>query len=99
VGDQLKEDTDVGPLISEQAAEEVEAFVNGAVKAGAKVQAGGKRHGAFMEPTVLTNITVDMPLFEAFDLEISVRHPIDDAVRPANDSDMQSGFSRRYQQA
>ena len=54
VGDQLLEDTDVGPLINEQAAKEVEAFVNGAVKAGAKVIAGGKRQGTFMDPTVLT---------------------------------------------
>ncbi len=90
VGDQLKEDTDVGPLISEQAAEEVEAFVNGAVKAGAKVQAGGKRHGAFMEPTVLTNITVDMPLFkeEVFGPVVPLVPftSIDEAVRLANDS-------------
>ncbi len=56
VGDQLLETTDVGPLISEKAAEEVEAFVNGAVKAGAKLLAGGKRHGAFMEPTVLRDV-------------------------------------------
>jgi acyl-CoA reductase-like NAD-dependent aldehyde dehydrogenase len=64
VGDQLLETTDVGPLINEQAAEEVEAFVNGAVKAGAKVLAGGKRHGTFMEPTVLRDVATDMPLFK-----------------------------------
>ena len=34
MGDQLLEDTDVGPLINEQAAKEVEAFVNGAVQPG-----------------------------------------------------------------
>ena len=50
VGDQLQEDTDVGPLISEEAAKEVEAFINGAIQAGAKLKTGGKRrkclHGA-----------------------------------------------------
>jgi acyl-CoA reductase-like NAD-dependent aldehyde dehydrogenase len=64
VGDQLLEDTDVGPLINEQAAAEVEAFVNGAVAAGAKLRAGGKRRGSFMEPTVLSEVAVDMPLFK-----------------------------------
>src|SRR3990170_5093633 len=40
VGDQLQEDTDVGPLINEEAAKEVEDFVNGAIRAGAKLRAG-----------------------------------------------------------
>ena len=53
VGDQLQEDTDVGPLINEEAAKEVEAAVNEAIKGGAKLAAGGHRHQAFMEPTVL----------------------------------------------
>ena len=50
VGDQLLEDTDVGPLINEQAAVEVEAFVNGAVAGRGKAtggrQAPGQFHGA-----------------------------------------------------
>jgi lactaldehyde dehydrogenase len=90
VGDQLLETTDVGPLINEQAAEEVEAFVNGAVKAGAKVLAGGKRHGTFMEPTVLRDITTDMPLFkeEVFGPVVPLVpfNSIDEAVDMANSS-------------
>jgi lactaldehyde dehydrogenase len=90
VGDQLQEDTDVGPLINEQAAVEVEAFVTGAVKAGAKVLAGGKRRGSFMDPTVLCDVAVDMPLFkeEVFGPVVPLVRftTIDEAVGIANDS-------------
>jgi acyl-CoA reductase-like NAD-dependent aldehyde dehydrogenase len=90
VGDQLQEDTDVGPLITEQAAKEVEAFVNGAVEAGAKLLAGGKRHGTFMDPTVLRDVAVDLPLFkeEVFGPVVPLVSftSIDEAVRIANSS-------------
>ena len=64
VGDQLLETTDVGPLISEAAAKEVEVVIEAAVKAGAKVLAGGHRRGAFVEPTVLVNVPVEVKLFK-----------------------------------
>jgi lactaldehyde dehydrogenase len=90
VGDQLQEDTDVGPLISEDAAKEVEAVVTEAVKAGAKLRAGGHRRNAFMEPTVLTDVPVDVPLFkeETFGpVAPLVRFTsVEDAIRMANDS-------------
>jgi lactaldehyde dehydrogenase len=90
VGDQLQEDTDVGPLISEDAAKEVEAAVTEAVKAGAKLRAGGHRRNAFMEPTVLTDVPVDVPLFkeETFGpVAPLVRFTsVEDAIRMANDS-------------
>jgi acyl-CoA reductase-like NAD-dependent aldehyde dehydrogenase len=56
IGDQLEEATDVGPLIDEGAAASVEASVEQAVAAGARVAAGGTRHGAFLEPTVLVDV-------------------------------------------
>jgi lactaldehyde dehydrogenase len=90
VGDQLQEDTDVGPLINENAAKEVEAFVNGAIQAGAKLRAGGHRNNAFMEPTVLTNVSVDMTLFkeEVFGpvAPLVPFNSLEDAIRMANDS-------------
>jgi acyl-CoA reductase-like NAD-dependent aldehyde dehydrogenase len=90
VGDQLEEDTDVGPLISEDAAKEVEAAVTEAVKAGAKLRAGGHRRNAFMEPTVLTDVPVEVPLFkeETFGpVAPLVRFTsVEDAIRMANDS-------------
>ena len=90
VGDQLEEDTDVGPLINEQAAVEVEAYVNGAIKAGAKLMTGGHRHNAFMEPTVLTEVKTDMKMFteEVFGpvAPLVAFTSIDEAIRMANDS-------------
>ena len=64
VGDQLQEDTDVGPLINEEAAKEVEALVNEAIQGGAKLRAGGHRREAFMEPTVLTDVPADLPTLQ-----------------------------------
>ncbi|MEV6928870.1 aldehyde dehydrogenase family protein [Dactylosporangium sp. NPDC051485] len=52
-GDPGDEATDVGPLISEDAAKRVEAWVGEAVAAGAKLLTGGARDGASYAPTVL----------------------------------------------
>lgn len=49
----------VGPVISEKAAMEIEGHINQAMKNGAVVLAGGKRHGAHIEPTMLTNVKPD----------------------------------------
>lgn len=90
VGDQLEEDTDVGPLISVKAAEEVEASIHSAVRAGAVVQTGGQRRGAFIEPTVLTSVPRDVPLFqeEVFGpiAPLVAFQTVDDAVSAANHS-------------
>jgi len=64
VGDPLDEKTDVGPLITESAAISVEKSINDAVEAGAEVCFGGKRNGAFIEPTVLNNISFQSPIME-----------------------------------
>jgi acyl-CoA reductase-like NAD-dependent aldehyde dehydrogenase len=90
MGDQLHEDTDVGPLITEEAAKEVELFVDGAIKDGAKLRTGGHRKNAFYEPTVLTNVKPDMKLFkeEVFG-PVAPLVPfknVEDAIHMANDS-------------
>ncbi|MER7002437.1 aldehyde dehydrogenase family protein [Dactylosporangium sp. NPDC000555] len=58
-GDPNDEATDVGPLISEDAAKRVEAWVGEAVAAGAKLLAGGTRDGASYAPTVLADVPAD----------------------------------------
>ena len=90
VGDQLDEDTDVGPLIDEEAASKVEAAINDAVKAGAKLRVGGHRKNAFIEPTVLTDIPPQVELFreEIFGpvAPLVAFQNLDEAIEMANDS-------------
>ncbi len=90
VGDQLAEDTDVGPLISEAAARKVEGAVADAVQAGARLLFGGARRGSFITPTVLADVPVDASLFR--DETFGPVAPLvafsseEEAVRMANDS-------------
>lgn len=56
IGDPLKEDTFLGPLITEDDAKRVEAWTKEAVAGGAKVLCGGTRNGAFFEATYLENV-------------------------------------------
>ncbi len=90
VGDQLAEDTDVGPLINEQAARKVEAAINDAVRAGAKLTAGGRRRNAFVEPTVLTDVPPQVELFrqETFGpvAPLVAFQDVDEAIEMANDT-------------
>ena len=60
--------TDIGCLVSEEAAIEIERQVNETIAAGATLVCGGKRNGAFYEPTILDNVTPDMEV--AKDMEI-----------------------------
>jgi succinate-semialdehyde dehydrogenase/glutarate-semialdehyde dehydrogenase len=55
-GDPTAEDTAVGPLSSQTAADRLEDQVRRAVENGAEVVVGGKRDGNFFEPTILTGI-------------------------------------------
>lgn len=62
------ESTQIGCLISEKAAIEVERQVNLTVEQGGKIALGGTRNGAFITPTVITDVpkTADV----ASDMEI-----------------------------
>ncbi|MEU6932234.1 aldehyde dehydrogenase family protein [Streptomyces sp. NPDC046385] len=64
-GDPADDATDVGPLVDENAAKRVEAWVDEAVAAGAKLLAGGKREGATYAPTVLTELPAGVTLARA----------------------------------
>jgi succinate-semialdehyde dehydrogenase/glutarate-semialdehyde dehydrogenase len=55
-GDPTAEDTEVGPLSSQTAADRLEDQVKRAVENGAEVLVGGKRDGNYFEPTILTGI-------------------------------------------
>lgn len=68
VGMPEEEDTQVGCLITEKAAIEVEDQVRKTLEEGARLAYGGRRNGAFFEPTVLTEVTKDMDVMK--DMEI-----------------------------
>ncbi|MGP3981205.1 aldehyde dehydrogenase family protein [Streptomyces sp. KR80] len=61
-GDPSDDATDVGPLVSEDAAKRVESWVEEAVQAGAQLLTGGKRDGASYAPTVLADVPADVTL-------------------------------------
>ena len=66
VGDGTADGVTQGPLIDMAAIEKIESHVADAVKKGAKLMQGGKRHalgGTFYEPTVLADVSVDSLIF------------------------------------
>lgn len=90
VGDPLDEATDVGPLIREADAVRAAEWINEAVARGARVMCGGQRHGAVLDPTVLTGTTPDMRVnCEEVFAPLVTAEPYDefaDAVARINDS-------------
>jgi len=63
VGDGFEDGVQQGPLIDEAAVRKTEEHVQDAVKKGANVVVGGKRHalgGTYFEPTVVANATPEM---------------------------------------
>src|SRR5512135_786838 len=62
IGDGTEQGVTQGPLINVEAVDKVERHIADAVKGGAKVVIGGKRHAlgrTFFEPTVLANVKSD----------------------------------------
>jgi acyl-CoA reductase-like NAD-dependent aldehyde dehydrogenase len=60
VGDPMDETTAVGPMITAEAAAQIEGWIQEAVAAGSRVLCGGGRKRAFLEPTVLVNVRTDL---------------------------------------
>jgi phosphonoacetaldehyde dehydrogenase len=61
-GDPLDEDTDIGTVIDEPAAERIAARVEAAVAHGARLLYGGERNGALLVPAVLDHVPSDVEL-------------------------------------
>ncbi|RSN60321.1 NADP-dependent succinic semialdehyde dehydrogenase [Streptomyces sp. WAC 04229] len=94
VGDPLDEETEVGPLSSEQGLNDVMELVDDAKRAGATVLCGGERPegpGWYYPPTVLADVTREMRIHreEAFGPVATLYRvaDLDEAVLIANDSD------------
>jgi benzaldehyde dehydrogenase (NAD) len=64
VGDPLDEKVQVGPIVNERQAVNVERIVTETVAKGAKLRTGGSRKGLFFEPTVITGVSPGMAAFD-----------------------------------
>ena len=98
VGDPLDPKTQLAPLSSEKAVQDVIKQVETTVQQGAKLVRGGKRidrPGAYMEPTILTDIKKGMLAYsdEIFGpvLAIYAAKNVDEAVELANDTNFGLG--------
>jgi acyl-CoA reductase-like NAD-dependent aldehyde dehydrogenase len=56
VGDPLDDATDVGPVIDDDAADRIEAWLAEAVAGGARILTGGERSGRMFKPTLITDL-------------------------------------------
>ncbi len=90
VGDPLAAGTQLSAMISETEAQRVEAWINEAVLAGARVVTGGQRHGAVFAPTIVADVKPSMRISrdEIFGPAVAVTpvDSLDDALQHANDS-------------
>ncbi|MER6495585.1 MULTISPECIES: NADP-dependent succinic semialdehyde dehydrogenase [Streptomyces] len=93
VGDPLEEDTEVGPLSSEQGRNDLEELVDDARRSGASVLCGGERPdgpGWYYPPTVVADVTREMRIHreETFGPVATLYRAadLDEAVLIANDS-------------
>jgi succinate-semialdehyde dehydrogenase len=93
VGNGLAAESTVGPLINARQRDRVEEMVQQTQSAGARIALGGKRppalsRGYFFEPTVVTNVETETPLFQAeiFGpvLPIATFDDADEAIEMAN---------------
>jgi acyl-CoA reductase-like NAD-dependent aldehyde dehydrogenase len=100
-GDPMDESTDVGPLIRESDAIRTTAWIDEAVRAGARLLCGGRRTHNVVEPTILTGTKPDMKVNcqEIFGPVVTVEpyQNFDQALRQVNSSvyGMQAGVFTR----
>jgi benzaldehyde dehydrogenase (NAD) len=91
LGDPRQPETDVGPVISQAAAERIAGLISDAVSKGARLVGGGGVQGNFVEPTLLDRIEPDMRVYheEVFGPLVSITRVVNDleAITIANDSE------------
>jgi glyceraldehyde-3-phosphate dehydrogenase (NADP+) len=89
-GNPLEELTQMGPMIREEDAIRVEAWINESVSGGAKLVTGGGRQGNLVSPTVVADVDVRQRIScdELFGPAVAVTpfNDIDQAIALANDS-------------
>ena len=88
VGDPAEEETDVGPVIDDDARERILSWIQEARDGGAEILAGGGPEGDLIQPTVIANATLDMKVCreEVFGPVVVVNsyESLDEAIALAN---------------
>ncbi|KJV29058.1 aldehyde dehydrogenase [Aquitalea magnusonii] len=98
VGDPLDELTDMGPMISEEQARRIEAWVDEALEQGATLLTGHCRVGALYHPTILSDVPETARIWreEVFAPVVSITpfDSLEQALQLANDSEssLQAGI-------
>lgn len=90
-GDPLDESTEMGPMITEAAAERADSWIQEAKQQGASILTGGTRKGTMLQPTVVADVKADMKVVcaEVFAPVVSVM-PFtteEEVIAYANDTD------------
>jgi len=99
-GDPTKDDTMIGPVVSESALEELQKQIKESVEKGAKIMTGGNRMGDtgfYLEPTILVDVSKVVPSYheEIFGPVASIIKVDSDeeAIKVANDTRFGLGAS------
>ena len=101
MGDPRKEDTFIGPIISEKEARRIKSWVDEALEGGARLLCGGGLDGVMMQPTLLADVdrTQKVSCQEVFGpvAVVSSYTDFDRALEEVNDSDygLQAGVFTR----
>jgi benzaldehyde dehydrogenase (NAD) len=61
LGDPYREDVQLGPIVNEKQIRRVADIVDRSVEGGARLVTGGSHEGLFYQPTVLAEVTQDLP--------------------------------------
>jgi betaine-aldehyde dehydrogenase len=97
IGDPLKRETDMGPLVSKSQLETIENFIESGLKEGAKILYGGKRpdleppfnNGSYYMPTIFTDVSENMKIVkeEIFGPVVTVHRfsEIEEVIEKSND--------------
>jgi len=88
VGDPFRDEVSLGPLIDAQQLERVDDIIQRSTRSGSAVRTGAQHEALFYQPTVLTDVTPDMPAFaeEIFGpvAPVTVFDDDDEAIELAN---------------
>ncbi len=61
LGDPYREEVDLGPIVNERQLARVDGIVRRSIDGGARLAVGGTHEGLFYRPTVLTDVSTDLP--------------------------------------